>query len=108
MATLKDSDSGAVTASVEYTSVGTTDPGTYQVRVDTDTLLDGESLRIRIKTKTLTGSSLKVIYDVTIENNTGTVVLFDSVPVVSLYEISVTLLQTGGTGHAYECALYEF
>lgn len=107
MATLKDSYSSALTAGVETVVLGTTDAGVYQVRVDTDALLNGESLRIEISVKTLTGSGLKIIYDVTIIHATGTSVIYDSVPIVSLYEIEVTLTQTGGTGHAYECALYS-
>lgn len=62
---------------------------TYVLQADLSDMANGESLIIRIKTKTLTGGSSAIAYQASYANVQGSPVVY-SVPVPSLFQLIVT------------------
>lgn len=73
----------------EQTITTETAAKTYVLSADLSDMINGETLIIRIKTKTLTGSTSRLAYRADYANVQGEPNIF-SVPVPSLFELIVT------------------
>lgn len=98
-------DSGAATGTQtiatldnEYVVDTISENGVFVASVDASELASGESLRIRIYVKNQTGGSSVAIYDETFTyaGISATPMIY-SIPVPSLYEMQVSILQSGGS-----------
>lgn len=63
---------------------------TYVLEIDTNDIANGETLIVRVKTRTLSGGSTRLAYSANYANIQGEPIKI-SVPVPSLYELIVTL-----------------
>ena len=99
------SGSQTATLGTEHTLATVTVAGIYQLAVDAADLADGETLELRIYGKARTGDTERLMFYASFENSQG-VPLKASPPVISPHHMKVTLEQTGGTGRAYEWAVY--
>ncbi|MGH2359054.1 MAG: hypothetical protein ACRDGM_00705 [bacterium] len=94
--------SGTQTATlgVEHTLATITTAGTYVLNVDAANLVNAETLTLRLKSKTLSGGTLRLTYENKFRHIQGQPSIF-SVPVPTLIEVVATLQQDGGTGRAF-------
>lgn len=81
--------------------------GLLMFGINIGNVANGESIRIRIKPKLLTGSTAVSLYDRTYRNARGSLPLVYSGYFTSLYAVTVTLTQVGGTLRAYEWGLFQ-
>lgn len=96
--------SGSQTAviSTEHTLATVTAPGVYVLVVDTNAMVNGDVLELRVKRKVRTGDTTRVAYYATYAHAQGAdnnIKL--SVPIPSPFEFVATLKQTAGTGRAF-------
>jgi len=77
---------------------------TYVLSVDTKNMVNSDKLELRMKIKTLSGSTSALAYLVTYEHVQSLIVKI-SIPIPALHQIVVTLKQTAGTGRTYEWEL---
>ena len=94
--------SGTQTATLttEHTLATVTTPGTYVLNVDTAALVNGETVALRAKVKTLSAGTSRQAYEgyfVHLQQNPSKF----SIPVPALIEVVFTLRQDGGTGRAF-------
>lgn len=73
----------------------------YVLHVDTTNMALGDALELRAYEKVLTGGTEKLAYYASYQHNQGSVVKI-SIPLPSAYSMKFTLLQTAGTGRAYD------
>lgn len=59
--TLEASGTQSATVTTEHTLATITTAGTYVLMVDTDAMVSGDGLELRVKTKVLTGGTARVI-----------------------------------------------
>lgn len=99
---ISSSASGTQTATLttEHILTTITTPGTYVLNVDAAALVNGETLTLRAKTKTLSAGTQRLAYEGIWKHILGKPSLF-SVPVPALIEVVFTLRQDGGTGRAF-------
>lgn len=105
---VSENTSGSQTATLttEHSLATITTAGVYQLRVDLANLADGETLRLRAKTKVRSSSSGKLeweAYFAHTQNEANAV----SPPIVSVHSVEFTLTQTGGTGRAFEWSVVQ-
>ena len=77
-----------------------TTAGTYVLVVETNAMVNGDTLELRLYLKTLSGSTSRVAYEAIYVNVQGVPVKV-SIPVPTTHEIKATLKQTAGTGRAF-------
>lgn len=102
--TVASNQAGAQVAVIgtEHTlGVSITAAGVYVLAVDTNAMVNGDVLELRIKTKAKTGSTLRQAYSATYANVQSDANKF-SVPVPVDTEITFTLKQTAGTGRGFD------
>lgn len=94
--------SGTQTAvlTTEHTLATITVAGTYVLNVDAAALANGETLTLRLRTRTLAAGTSRIAYEAVFRHVLGEPALF-SVPVPALIEVVATLRQDGGTGRSY-------
>lgn len=97
----------SATLTTEHTLATITTIGTYQLNVDTTNLVNGETLTLRAKTKTLSGGASGLAYEAVYKHAQGDVQKF-SVPIAILIEVVFTLRQDGGTGRAFPWNVVAF
>jgi hypothetical protein len=95
-----DSDTQTATLTTEHTLVTDTTGKTYVLCVDTAALVNGETLELRIYTKTLSGGTERLAYMATYVNVQQEPIKY-SVPVPADISFKATLEQNGGTGRAF-------
>jgi hypothetical protein len=100
MATVIASGTQTATLTTEHTLATVTDPGTYQLKVDTAALVNGETLRLQVKSRVLSGGTDRLEYDAVFMHAQGEPIK-SSIPVLSPFQCVFTLTQTGGTGRAF-------
>lgn len=102
--------SGTQTATLttEHTLATLTSAGTYQLIVDADNLVNGETLVLKIKVKSFTGQSSKLLWQAVFVHDLGGEPLIISPPVPAPIEFIATLTQTGGTGRSFPWAIYQY
>ncbi len=102
--TVASNQSGSQTATIntEHTlGSSITAAGTYVLVVDTNAMVNGDTLELRLKSKAKSGSTERLAYlaifsNVQIEPNKY------SVPIPVTDQVTCTLKQTAGTGRAYD------
>lgn len=96
--------SGTQTAVIgtEHTLLSTTAGGVYVFQVDANALATNDVLRLYIKTKTLSGGTLRGTYYTVFEGAFSVSdCTFVSVPIASDVQADFVLQQTAGTGRAF-------
>lgn len=106
MAILNTSGSQTATLDTEHTLATVTDAGTFVFAVNLDNMVNGDIVRVKIKTKVRTGDTEAVAFVAHFAHVQGQPNQY-SVPVPSPYSFKVTLEQTDGTGRAFPWAIYE-
>jgi len=94
----------SATLDTEHTLDNDTTGKTYVLVVDTNAMASGDITILRIKTKVLSGGTLRLAYSATYAHVQGDPIKY-SVPVPANIEIEVSLEQTDGTGRSYPWAL---
>jgi hypothetical protein len=79
----------------------TGETGMFQFEINTKNLANGEVLRVQISVKTLTGSTLDMVFDEEYADIQAKKVKF-SIPIPAYHQIQFEITQTGGTLRAYE------
>ena len=102
-------DSGTVTPDTlgvaKVVKTLTAEGGMFQFELNAKALVNGEVLRIQVKKKTLTGSTLDIVFDEEYADIQAKPVIF-SIPIPALHQIQFEITQTGGTLRAYEWAVW--
>jgi hypothetical protein len=99
-----NSGTQSATLDTEHTLDNDTSGKTYVLVVDTGAMVDGDVTILRIKTKVLSGGTLRLAYSATYANAQTHPNVY-SVPVPANVEIECSLEQTDGTGRSYPWAL---
>jgi hypothetical protein len=97
---------GTMTLSTSETTVGSsqTTAGVYVLLLDLSNLSGGDVVELTIYTKTLTGSTERLLDRVSFANTQGTP-NFQTVPIVSRWQITYKLRQPTGTGRSVDYAI---
>lgn len=107
MATTTASGTQTATLTTEHSLTTTTTAGVFVLSVNLTNLLNGETVRIRVKTKTLTGDTAEPIWDVTYTNNQGATPIVQTPPLLSMFSYEATLRQDGGTGRNFPWSVVQ-
>ena len=106
MATSKASGTQTAVITTEHTLSTITDAGTYVLYVDTNAMVLGDELELRVKTKVTSGGTTREFLIATYSQPQGQPVKA-SIPVASINECVFTLKQTVGTGRAFDWEIIE-
>lgn len=98
----------SATLDTEHTLATITSAGTYQLVVDTDNLVNGEVVVLRIKVKAFSGQASKLLFESAYMHDQGAMCLAMSPPVPAPIEFVATLTQSGGTGRSFPWAIYQY
>ena len=107
MATTVDSGSQLTVISTEHTLETTTTAGVFVAMLNLTTLAAGDVLRLRIKTKVLTGDTEEAIWDVVYANDQGAIPIVHTPPLVSMFSLTFTIQQTAGSVRTLPWALIQ-
>ncbi len=99
-----NSGTQSATLDTEHTLDNDTTGKTYVLVVDTNAMVEGDVTILRIKTKALSGGTLRLAFSATYANAQADPIKY-SVPVPANIEIEATLEQTDGTGRSYPWSL---
>lgn len=91
----------AATISTEHTLATITDISTYVLVVDCNAMAAGDTVKLRAKVKTLSGSTERLAYEETLSDVQASPV-FLSVPIPTVHSVKFTLEQTAGTGRSFD------
>jgi hypothetical protein len=94
----------SATISTEHTLATDTTNKTYVLAVDTNAMVNGDVLELRLYTKVLSGSTERLAYTATYAH-AQTIPNIYSVPVPANRSLKATLKQTAGTGRSYDWVL---
>lgn len=101
------SGSQTATLGTEHTLATITAAGVYQLAVDMNAMLNGETLELKIYGKARTTDTERLMWSGVFVNAQTGAPLPLLPPLVSPHSYRVTLKQTGGTGRAYPWAVYQ-
>lgn len=101
MPTSSASGTQTATISTEHTLANVTTAGTFVLQVNTSNMVNGDTVELRAKVKTLTGGA-EALYMIAVYTHAQFDPVKMSIPVPSLYSLTFTLKQTAGTGRAFE------
>lgn len=90
----------AATISTEHTLTTQTVTGVYALRIDVAAMASGDTLVVRIKTKTLSGGTLRLEQEVTL-NGAQNIAAWLSEPIPADVEVVCSITQSAGTGRSY-------
>lgn len=99
-----NSGTQSATLDTEHTLDNDTTGKTYVLAVDLGAMLSGDITVLRIKTKVLSGGTLRLAYSATYAHVQAEPIVY-SVPVPANIEIECSLEQTDGTGRSYPWSL---
>lgn len=102
---LESSGTQAATVTTEHDLATPTTNKTRVLRVDLANMVAGDIVELRVKSKVLTGGTLRVQYLATYAHAQVEPVV-ESIPVSSLYGATFTLKQTAGTSRNFDWAVY--
>ena len=88
------------TISTEHSLATDTTGKTYVLVVDTNAMVNGDELELRIKTKVLTGGTVRLAYIAGYAHIQSAPNKY-SVPIPAKWSCEATLKQTAGTGRAF-------
>jgi len=97
---VRDSDTTTTDGTEQTLGSAQTFAGVYVVQVDLSALQAGESVKLKAKTKTLTGSAVAVFIDQTF-TGVQTEPIVQTEPLTSPFSFTATLQRTVGTDRAY-------
>ena len=106
MATSNSSGTQTATVTTEHTLATITTAGTFVLLVDTNAMVLGDELILRIKTKVTSGGTTRLAYEGGCGGVQGDPVKI-SIPVRSFYEVVMTLEQAAGTGRSFPWEIIE-
>lgn len=92
------------TDGTEQTLATDTANHTYVFVIDTNAMVNGDTIEIKLKTKVLSGGTSRIAYYMSYSNAQGRPQKY-SVPVPANIELVVTLKRTAGSDRAYPWAL---
>lgn len=107
MATTTASGTQTAVISTEHTLATTTTAGVFVAHFNLTNLANGDVVRLRVKTKVLTGDTAESIWDAVYANDQGAVPIVHTPPLVSMFSLAVTIEQTAGTGRNVPWALIQ-
>lgn len=101
--------SGTQTATLttEHSLATTTTAGVFVLSVNLTNLVNGETVRLRVKTKVLTGDTAECVWEYTYSNDQGNIPIVQTPPLLSMFSYEATLTQTGGTGRAFPWSVVQ-
>ena len=107
---VSENTGGTQTATVttEHTLATIAAAGTYQLVVDTDNMVNGDELELRIKVKVRSGNSLKEMFFASYAHDQGNNAIKIAPPVPAPFEFVATLKQTVGTSRDFIWSIYEY
>lgn len=94
------SDIQTATVNEEHTLITQTDAGVYVLVVDAAAMVNGDTLELRLKTKTKSGGTSRLAYMANYAHIQGIPNKY-SIPVPVDTELIATLKQTAGTGRDF-------
>ena len=100
--TSKASGSTGMTAGSDITLTTITDAGVYEISVDCNPIVNGETLILIVEKKVLTGGTRRVIDRMVIAKNAPSSPIVEDKPRTSLYEIVYKLRQESGTNRTID------
>jgi hypothetical protein len=103
--TVADSGSQTATISTEHTLSTLTTAGVYTLAVDTNAMVAGDTVVLRIYGKARSSDSERLIFESAFGDVQGDPLKL-SFTVVSPHHFKATLTQTAGTGRAFPWAVY--
>jgi len=103
-----NSSDGSQTAviSTEHTLATVTTAGNYLLLVDTNAMVIGDILELRVKIKPRTAGTTRELFLGTYAHVQGAPIK-QSIPISIVFEGVFTLKQTAGTGRAFEWAVVD-
>lgn len=99
--TQTNNGSQTTTVSTEHTLATVTAAGVYVLRVDLSPMLNGDRVVLRVKTKTLAGSTSRLEFSGVYEHVQADPNVV-SIPVPVAHEVVFTLQQTAGTSRTFD------
>ena len=106
MASSKASGTQTAVISTEHTLNTVSTAGTFVLYVDTNAMILGDELELRVKTKVTSGGTTREFLIATYAHPQGQPIKA-SIPVASINEAVFTLKQTAGTGRAFDWEIVE-
>jgi hypothetical protein len=106
MATSNSNGSQTAVISTEHTLATITTSGSFVLGIDTNAMVLGDKLTLRVKAKVRSIGTTRLAYTANYAHVQGEQVKF-SIPVPSTNEVVFTLLQTAGTGRAFPWEIWE-
>lgn len=106
MATSKASGTQAATVTTEHTLTTVAGAGTFVIYVDTNAMVNGDVLELRVKTKVTSGGTTRGFLLATYANVQDQPIVA-SIPVASINECVFTLKQTVGTSRSFPWEVVE-
>jgi hypothetical protein len=99
-------NNGTQTAVIDtiHTLATITTTGVYELAVDTNAMVAGDTLVLRVNDRVLTGGSNRLTYSATYANAQATFIK-KSPPIVVLFNCTFTLEQQDGTGRNFPWAI---
>ena len=106
MATSNSNGSQTAVISTEHTLGTITTSGSFVIGIDSNAMVLGDELVLRVKVKVRSVGTTRLAYEATYAHVQGEPIIV-SIPVASTNEIVFTLEQTAGTGRAFPWEIWE-
>ena len=106
MATSNSEGSQTAVITTEHTLATITTSGTFLLGVDTNALVLGDEVELRVKLMVRATGTTRQVYKATYIHNQDDLVKL-SIPVASTNEVVFTLKQVAGTGRAFPWEIWE-
>ena len=106
MPTSNNNGSQTAVISTEHTLDTITTDGTFVIGIDTNAMVLGDKLTLKVKLKVRSAGTTRLAYTANYAHVQGEQVKL-SIPVASTNEIVFTLEQTAGTGRAFPWEIWE-
>jgi hypothetical protein len=106
MTTSNSNGSQTAVISTEHTLGTITDGGSFVIGIDSNAMVLGDELVLRVKVKVRSVGTTRLAYEATYAHVQGEPVIV-SIPVASTNEIVFTLEQTAGTGRAFPWEIWS-
>lgn len=94
--------STALTLATDTTLATISTVGVFVINVDTNPIVNGETLILIVEKKVLTGSTRRVVDRMVIANHAPLTPVVEDKPRENLYELVYKLRQEGGTGRTID------
>jgi len=105
--TVESSGTQTAVIGTEHTLAAPTTAAIRVLRVDRNAMVAGDLLTLRVKTKVLTGGTIREQYHWNYPGLPANPVV-ESIPIVTPFGATFTLQQTAGTGRSYDWSILSF